>query len=118
MTVAETYRTSAVVSWDGMQLMEQVTAAVVAPMENAQPLQTPEARICYQTLAQPVLMLQVWRAQVPHVCAVSLDRHVCRHSALVNPAGCEGALSVPRPHLTPTPSPTLIQQAAPTLPGI
>ena len=51
--------------------MEQVTAAVVAPVERTpgQPLQAPVAAISYQALAQPVLMLQVWRAQVPLVSA-------------------------------------------------
>ena len=98
--------------------MEEVTAAVVAPVENSQPLQIPAVGISYQMLAQPVLMLQVWRAQVPHVSAVSPDRQSAGNLLVVNPAGSEGALSVPKPHVTPTPIPTFIQQAAPTLPGI
>ena len=52
--------------------MEQVTAAVVAPVESGQPLQVPVAAISYQALAQPVLMLQVWRAQVPLVSAAGV----------------------------------------------
>lgn len=47
-----------------IQLMEKVTVAVVAPVGSTQPLQVPVTPISYQALAQPVLMLQVWRAQV------------------------------------------------------
>lgn len=55
-----------------MQVMEQVIMAVVAPGELAKPPQIPELAISYQALAQPVLMLQVWRAQVPWALAAAI----------------------------------------------
>lgn len=53
-----------------MQLVGQVTRAVVGP-KNSVPLQMSVPTLSYQALAQPMLMLQVWRAQVPCVAAAA-----------------------------------------------